>query len=557
MLRRDWRIAAALALATAVVAWTLTIAAGLVSVPRTDDWGFAREAFSLHGGHLHLINFGPMTKIGLLLWAQPFLWVFGNHHWALAMSVSVLMVAGLVAAYALARRRVSPLGAIGVVGCLLVFPGVVRDTASFMTDPAALALQLVTLALGAAAVESIGRRRTLLFAASMAVGLWAFSIRELAAAAPLAVIVATVITADPVWRRRALTFGGAFIVLAGSVWWWHHGLAGVEAYRGHPKLVDSAVLVASCAITVALALTPALALSLPRWWRARHTVGRIVGAAIGLAAVASRPLLAWHLGVKNWWLVGDYLQADGINGGKMLIGFRPTVLGPWMWHVLVALAVVATVLCSMLLGEWAVQWCTAEGRRRRNPDVVAGIVGWHATFAAGVLVVAAVWNGALFDRYTWSLVFSGSWLLLCRRGAAIVPQRMHDGRLVAATVALLVAGATTVLLTVNSAAFDHARWSAARAEVAAGTPANQVDGGIEWDGYHSTSVNQDGLPAITDPLVSWWSHWTAMPKVCVVVTASPISSSLGDEIGTYDWKPWLVAGRSTLHVYRLHSPACP
>jgi hypothetical protein len=541
----------------AALAWGLTITAGLVGVPRTDDWGFAREAFNLHGGHLRLINFGPMTKIGLLLWAQPFLWVLGNHHWALALSVSVLMVGGLVAAYTLARRRVEMLGAIAVVGCLVAFPGVVRDTATFMTDPAALAFQLVTLAFGAAAAESVGGRRTQLFAAAMVAGLWAFSIRELAVSAPLAVVVASVIAADPEWRRRVLGFGGVFVLLAGSVWWWHHGLAGVEAYRGHPHFVDAAVLVVSCAITVALALAPALALSLPRWWRSRHTTGRIVGAAVGATLVAARPLLAWHQNLKNWWLVGDYLQADGINGEKMLLGFRPTVLSPWLWHVLVAFAVAATVLCSMLLGEWAAQWCTPEGRRRRNPDTVAGIIGWHAAFAAGVLVVAAVWNGALFDRYTWSLIFSGSWLLLCRRGAAILPQRVLDARLVVSTLALLVAGATTVLLTVNSAAFDHARWSVAGAQVAAGTPAGQVDGGIEWDGYHSTAVNQDGLPEITDPLVAWWSHWTAMPKVCVVVTASPVSSTLGTELGTYDWKPWLVAGHATLHVYRLTAPACP
>jgi hypothetical protein len=50
---------------------------------------------------------------------------------------------------------------------------------------------------------------------------------------------------------------------------------------------------------------------------------------------------------------------------------------------------------------------------------------------------------------------------------------------------------------------------------------------------------------------------TAMPKVCVVVTASPVASSLGDEVATYEWNPWLVAGHATLHVYRLHAPACP
>jgi hypothetical protein len=372
------------------------------------------------------------------------------------------------------------------------------------------------------------------------------------------VIVAAVVAAeDPNWRRRFLGLGGSLAVLAGAVWWWHHGLAGVESYRGHPKPAEVSILVVSCAITVGLALVPALALSLPRWWAPRHVTGRVLGAVGGMAVVAARPLLAWHLHTKNWWLVGDYLQADGINGGKMLIGYRPIVVNGTLWHVLIGVAVVGTVLCAMLLGEWVCRWTTRAGRRARSSDPVASVVGWHAAFAAGVLLVAAVWNGALFDRYTWSLIFSGSWLLLCRPAPITVPRRLMEVRQIVATVAVVVAFGTTALLTVNSAAFDHARWHAAQQAVGAGTPADQVDGGIEWDGYHSTAVDQNGLPAITDPLVSWWSHMTAMPKICVVITASPVDSPLGTEIGTVRWRPWLVAGSSTLHVYRLRAPACP
>ena len=67
MSRQDRIVAAALAAATLTLSRGVTAAAGLVDVPRTDDWGFAREAFSLHGGELRLIDWGPMTKIGLLL----------------------------------------------------------------------------------------------------------------------------------------------------------------------------------------------------------------------------------------------------------------------------------------------------------------------------------------------------------------------------------------------------------------------------------------------------------------------------------------------------------
>ena len=81
-------------------------------------------------------------------------------------------------------------------------------------------------------------------------------------------------------------------------------------------------------------------------------------------------------------------------------------------------------------------------------------------------------------------------------------------------------------------------------------------GGIEWDGSHSSAVNLDGTPTLTDPPLAWWTHMTDMPQVCVVITASPVESSLGTEVRTFAWRPWLVGGNSALHVDQLHAPAC-
>ena len=80
--------------------------------------------------------------------------------------------------------------------------------------------------------------------------------------------------------------------------------------------------------------------------------------------------------------------------------------------------------------------------------------------------------------------------------------------------------------------------------------------GIEWDGSHSSAVNLDGTPTLTDPPLAWWTHMTDMPQVCVVITASPVESSLGTEVRTFAWRPWLVGGNSALHVDQLHALAC-
>jgi hypothetical protein len=560
--RIDRIIAGALVAVTIVIAWGVSAAAGILNVPRTDDWGFVREAIDLHRtGSLHLISWGPMTKIAHLLWAQPFLTVFGEHQWVLNLSTTVLVCAGIVAAYWLARTRLQPAGAALTVLALLVFPGVVRDTASYMTDPAALSMQLVTLAFGGGALLASGRRRWLLFAASMVAGCWAFSIRELAVAAPVAVIVTMfVVVPDRPSRSRVALGGGACMAVCLGVWVWHRSLSGVEQYRGRPALTTSVIVIVSTVLTVALAVAPALAVSLPRWWHTRHRRARAAGAAVGALVVMARPLLAQHVHAHNWWFVGDYLQADGVNGGKMLLGYRPVVLNDGLWHVLVGVAVVSAVICGALLGEWVAEWSTADGRARRfDAHPVARLSGWHVAVSATTLTVAALWNGLMFDRYLWPLVFSASFLLLARspiEDRVAVPRLVGVAQIVGTFVGV-VAVITVALLTLDSAAFDAARWHAGEEAVRSGTPANEVDAGVEWSGAHSVLPNRGGTPAITDPLISWWSHMTGMERVCMVVTASPVGSSLGTEVVTHHWRTWLLAGDATLHVYRLTAPACP
>ncbi len=545
MSRTDRLVAVGLALGTVLLSWALAVAAGTTDVPRTDDWGFAREAFDLHRtGHLQFIFWGPMTIVGHLLWAQPFLAVFGPHRWVLSLSTSVLVAAGVVAAYSLARRRLSTLGAATSVGVLLVFPGVVRDAATYMSDPPALSLQLITLAVGAAALGAADRRRWVLFSVSMATGFWAFSIRELAVAAPAAVLITMFLVDRTRLSRVRVAGGGALLALAcATLWIWHRGLTGVERYRGRPPIADSVVLIVSATLTVGLALAPALAFSVRRWWPPRHRRARASGAAVGVAIVAGRPWLAGHLGQHNWWLVGDYLQADGINGGKLLLGWRPIVLHDALWQVLVGIACLSTVVCAALVTEWIIL------RPSEPSEPVLRLVGWHVGASVATLAVAAVVNGAMYDRYLWPLVFSSSLLLLGRRATPSDSSRVIAAAQVVSALVTVVAVGTSALLTLNSAAFDAARWQAATEAVDAGTMATELDGGMEWDGAHSTVPNRGGVPSEVDPLVAWWTTLTGMERVCIVVTASPVVSTTGRLVRTVHWRTYLVGGDAVLYVY--------
>ena len=543
--RQDRRAAILLAVATVLASWLLAAKAGAAGIARTDDWAFGRVAFDLQrSGHIHLVGWGPMTLIGLVIWAQPWLWVLGDHYWVLDLGAAALFAAGLFAAHRLARRALVPALALVAVGSVVAYPGVLRDATTFMTDAPAFSLQAIALAAGVAALQARGRRRYALLAVVVLVGFWAFTVRELAVAAPIAVLAAA-FSADRSTRRQIALFVGVLGVGCAGFWLWRHSLSGDQPYGGHPDAWSAANLVASAGLTGALGLAPALAWSLPRWWRPVHRLGRAIGWVAGAAVGAVLPIVAAHQGRHLWWFVGDYLQPNGMNGDKLALGFRPTVLPRAVWDLLVAVALVSLVAVGGLVGEWIARQ-TAERWRPRPATAIQRVLVWHLATSGAVLTVAAMWNGALFDRYLWPMILSGSVVILARPNDVVArsPIVAWGPRLGAAVLAGLAA--VSLVLTVNSDVFDGARWQAGQDAVRSGIAADRVDAGFEWVGAHSSGT-MHGAPATADPLVSWWSQSVGMPAVCAVVSASPIGP--GVPKATRGWRPYLVAGRSTLSVY--------
>ena len=96
-----------------------------------------------------------------------------------------------MAAYLVARSVLTRAWAGLCVLLTLLFPGLLLNTSSFLTDMPALSVDMACLALGVAALTRQGGGRWDFLATSMAVGCFAFSIREFSLAAPIAVLVAT------------------------------------------------------------------------------------------------------------------------------------------------------------------------------------------------------------------------------------------------------------------------------------------------------------------------------------------------------------------------------
>ncbi len=540
-------------------AWLLGAVSHSAGIPRTDDWAFARVAFTLHrSGHVHLVGWAQMSLLGLVAWAQPWLAVFGDHQWVLDLSGSVLVAAGMVAAYRLARLLVGRTAALVVVLTVAVAPGFIRDAGSFMTDAPAMAVGTFALLAGVAAANAEGRRRWVLEAACVAAGCWAFSIRELAVAAPVAVLAGRWVGERS--RRQALgvelAILGAFCV---AFWAWFSGLSGRQAFDGRPPVFTIASLLVGVLFSTALLLVPVLAATAPSWWRpgrpVARAIGMVVAGGLALVPVAYAPGSWTH---RYQWLAGDYLDPRGINGNKLLVGSRPRLVPPIGWACIEGVAIVAGIVLAGLVAE-------AVAGALRRPSGLGPFAGRVAAAPLGLrvlvahlcvlfvlLVDAIITNGATFDRYLWPAVLSGGLLLVMRYR---VPP-LAEWSPVASQVALVAVTAcalVSLMVTLDSDSYDGARWRLARSAAAARLAPTAVDGGFEWAGSHASGVANAG--ASSDATRPYWLAMVGEPAACVELAASPIADANLTLVRTAVWHRWLLFGSARLYEYR-RATAC-
>jgi hypothetical protein len=508
-------------------------------IARTDDWAFARVAFALHDtGHLRLVGWAQMNLVGLVAWAQPWLWVFGDHMWVVALSAATLVGIGLGAFYRLARAMLPRTLALLAVSAIVFYPGFLRDIPTFMTDAPALAVQAIALAVGARALSSAGRRRVVLLAVVVAIGFFGFTIREFAICAPLAVLGAAFLDDRAARRRLAMVMLG-FVAVCGAFYVWRTGLPGTQKLHGGSTLSVETIIAVRAACTVSLSLVPVLVWTIRSWWPPIHTRARFLGSALGASAVTlavAVPRSAQHI------LVGDYIQARGVNGLLDVLGTRPALVPQPVWAAVVVVSILATVLIAGRLAE-----CAAV--RLRDHDARSRMLALHLAGVVGACMFAAVLNGQLFDRYLWPIALSAPILMLRR----YQPHKSYRLR----PIGFVALGVLALAIALNSAAFDGARWQAGQALVRSGLPAASIDAGWEWTGAHATGPAHPDGNFTSVGAVSWWSTWFDHPTTCALVTASPIDAPGYVLTGSRSWNLVLFAVPEKLLIYRSLSPDCP
>ena len=174
---------------------------------------------------------------------------------------------------------------------------------------------------GLAAHRATGRRRILWLAAMLVLGFWAFSIREFAVAAPLAVLTIEFIT-DRSRRIRVAEITLGFIAVAALFWVWRHRLPGGQSFRPPASAFETGDLVVQACFTATFGLLPAITWSASGWWKPIHAKARVWGMAAGLLLAAVPLAYTWSSGGTSSWLVGDYLNPTGVSGNSITLGSR-------------------------------------------------------------------------------------------------------------------------------------------------------------------------------------------------------------------------------------------
>lgn len=529
------------------------IVTGSITIPHNDDWAFFRILFDLaETGDLRLVGWNEMMFFGQLLWALPLAWVAGENLAVITVANAIVSALGLVLTYRLARRFVADDAALVVTIAVGIFPGFIALVTTFMTEPTAYAAQVGSLLLGVTAIGARGRSRWTYLAAALVVGLYAFSIREFAIAAPLAVLVGVFVTEARAKQFPAASLGGAaaLIAVAASLYAWRQSLgAGNTHFFGLQLGQLLYVQITQNFFTVMFGLlVPLIFVTARRQARLGITAfaaGAVVVAlgVFALSSSAGEPTCC--LGGNGSVFRGNLLTQRGPLGNQVLPGDRPTMPAA-LWLLMMG----AGLTAGVLVAGRAVGAAGALPRLLRDVSAEVAVLASFAALTAGAIVFRAVLGGPTFDRYLTPLVLVGAILLL--RGVAD-----EDGARMPIGVTIAIAAVALVTLGFVAAghSFDAARWDAAERAVAAGIAPGDVDGGFEWVGYHYGGITGEQAPSRSIPHGPGYLYMFPAAGNCGVVASSPATDPRFEPLGTLPYRTWFGLKNEQVWIYRF-TDAC-
>jgi hypothetical protein len=550
-------------LAFVLAAWLLAWAAIMVAVPPSvqefplnDDWAFARGAFAFARGEgLHYYGWSSMPLWGMWLCAWPFVKAFGESHVALRLCTLTLAMAGLVSFNDLLEQQGVRPGRAAVAVSLLAFnPVGFLLAGTFMSDVPALALSLVSLALLNRALRS---RSVKLMLSAALVGAAAATTRQ--NASMIGVVAALLLGTDPVLRKRSAWWVLALApVAAGLVaHWWLSERNDVRSLAPSMPDPESLLLVPfACAHWLGLAVLPLIVLD-SRFGRAGWTAASIMMLAAGYWAWMPdfSAYGRWYPYIEN--MLSPWGAFAGGLTGPLMPGHRPVILGTEMRIVLTiggcigagwwTSRVISTPLVARMTLSSPPMWgegkASTERVKQREAKTDGGMIGLSWWNPLGLYTLAQLpfffLTPDVYDRY-FLVLLPGLVALVLPRGSAT---RWHT---LAAWSFVAAFGLFSIGLMHDWLAWNATRWSLGRSATLEVAPAEDIEGGVEWDAWYASAPGASRMPqrqaGLALPFTRQWFpqvsgryaiSFSTYPRTRVVRQSSYKSWLLGRDLPLY------------------------
>lgn len=513
---------------------------GNLSIPHNDGWAYSRiaQTFAITG-RIELLGWNRSALVGQFVPLGP----LGKSVLAQQAFVAGLSVLLLVAVHELILPRLGrrPAGLITIAVAL--WPGYALLSTSFMAD-----VPMMAFAFAALWAADVAMQRDLrwVFVAAMLLGLWACTIRLQGIAAPAAITLTFLLQHRQLRRVRpwlVVVTTGVLLAVFATFTVWHAGLPRNDAasFALHEAPFQSLWTGAAQGyFELALVAAPVvLLLSRPSQWRWRSLFVGIATTALGFVLLAQEHVAGFFL--------PNYLSQMGAYGIIMTPG--TPVYSNTQWGAVVVAAIVAGGVLAAALA--------APRRRRLQMPLLTTFTLLTIVGTLGTLVTVQ----SVFGRYLIAVL---PWMLAL---AIRSPSREDDARLSRAlrvprvAAAYVAFGSVAVLsasLMLHAFAYDRARWNAAEYTVREGVPANLIDAGFEWDGWHS-----DHGVIRPKPTFGWGRESMFSDQLSCVVLTKLAPDEL-QRYGLTSWtlrrvvgyRTWLIAGQARIYSYDAHSAGC-
>lgn len=459
--------------------------------PLNDDWAYGQSVKTLLSTGL----FKPeawmaMTLVAQVFWGALFCLPFGFSFTALRFSTLVLALVGILSIYGIGKLLSRSKRTALFLALMLAFnPWYFSLSFTFMTDVPFLGVFLLANYFFLRALRSENRWMVLW---GTLIGLVATLIRQFGLLAPLGFGIAFLLKKQDV-KKAALAFLPVLLIFAGMLGYmeWLTQSSGLPEGYGKPglladrlryvNLIDAfrdragVILFYSGLFLLPVTLIAVPVTTLRSFWNALFSGVTVLG-------------LAWFA----WDEIpsGNIFYNLGLGPKVLKLGLIDSPESPKHfaagWTMLKILG---------FTGGWLLLWSLMSRKTVQYPP------NFRQSFQAGVVVMLVLYLGYLFvdyyfwDRYLMVLLPLIAFLMFPEAG-----ERWSGIRRGLSILFLSITAAFSVAATHDYFAWNEARWRALAALQDAGIPADQIDGGFEFNAWKETGVRR----APSKYGKSWW-----------------------------------------------------